>query len=53
MISKTGSSNAGHGVCCKQGFTGGHCANSATQVCSPGVTAEGAYEDVLTDDKNY
>ena len=53
MIAKTGSSNSGHGVCCRQDYNEGVCAPSATHICSPGVTEEGKYEDVLTDDKNY
>ena len=53
LIAKTGSSNIGHGVCCKQGYNEGVCASSETHICSPGVTEGGAYDEVHTDDLNY
>ena len=34
MISYTGSSNRGHGYCCKPDYTGDHCDNSDTMICS-------------------
>ena len=34
MISYTGSSNSGHGLCCKPGFTEGDCDNSDKIICS-------------------
>ena len=34
MIGVTGSSNIGHGVCCKPGYSGDHCNDAGDQVCS-------------------
>jgi len=34
MIGVTGSSNVGHGVCCKPGYSGDHCNDEGDQVCS-------------------
>lgn len=55
MISVTGSSNFGHGVCCKPGYSGEHCNNDGNHVCSQPVAAKDTsdeFKDILTDGKN-
>jgi len=34
MIKTTGSSNPGHGLCCKPGYAGEHCNDDGEHVCS-------------------
>lgn len=56
MISVTGSSNFGHGVCCKPGFSGEHCNNDGDHTCSQPVAAKETteeFENVLTNGKNH
>jgi hypothetical protein len=37
MISTTGSSNKGHGICCKPDYTGDHCDTNEKYICSEPV----------------
>ena len=56
MIKVTGSSNAGHGVCCKPDYNGEHCNSDADHKCSQPVSAEYTteeFDDVLTYGMNY
>jgi len=56
MISVTGSSNFGHGVCCKPGFSGEHCNNDGDHTCSQPVAAQDTsaeFTNVLTNGKNH
>ena len=58
MMNATGSSNRGHGVCCKPEYTGTHCGPSnPSHVCSPASVVQDLtsdYKNVLTDQtRNY
>lgn len=57
MIALTGSSNKGHGLCCKPGSTHENCVNSDKLSCSqPANVANtlGKYKPILTKDTtNY
>lgn len=55
MIKTTGSSNPGHGLCCKPGFSGEHCNDDGEHVCSQAVAASdttAAYKSILTGTTN-
>jgi len=56
MLQVTGSSNRGHGVCCKPGFTGQHCNDDGAHVCSQPASAQDTsapYNNVLTNGFNH
>lgn len=57
MMKVTGSSNKGHGICCKSDFTGKHCNGDSLHTCSEPVHDTGPdslYKDILsTDNLNY
>ena len=57
MIRVTGSSNIGHGVCCKPDYTGDHCNSDADHECSQPAKitdANSPLKDILrTGDLNY
>ena len=56
MVAVTGSSNFGHGICCKPGYDGEHCNNNGDHACSQPVAAKDTadeFKDILTDGKNH
>lgn len=56
MAKVTGSSNFGHGVCCKPDYTGEHCNSDIEHRCSQPVTrtdTKKEFVNILTDNKNY
>ena len=57
MIAVTGSSNRGHGMCCKPEYQGEYCVTNDEYVCSQPVDEEDTlanYTDILTDGElNY
>jgi hypothetical protein len=57
MMKVTGSSNKGHGICCKSDFTGKHCNGDSLHTCSEPVHDTGPdsiYKDILSaDNLNY
>ena len=57
MIKVTGSSNFGHGVCCKPGSTNEHCVSgSGDHICSQPVLDQDTsdkYKNILTGGKNH
>lgn len=51
MIAITGSSNFGHGICCKPDFSGENCNNEGRNTCSQPVAAKDTsaeYKNILT-----
>ena len=54
MMKVTGSSNKGHGVCCKVDYEGKHCNNDGNHVCSSPVyddDANSEFKNVLSKGK--
>ena len=55
LIKVTGSSNPGHAVCCKPGYSGAHCTTNAETICSQPAQKDDTssdYKIVLSGDFN-
>jgi len=56
MLAITGSSNPGHGICCKPGFEGENCVTNEQTTCSQPVfesDPESVFTDILTETLNH
>ena len=55
MLAVTGSSNPGHGICCKPGYEGPNCMTNEQTTCSQPVfeTADSLFTDITTDGLNH